>query len=185
MRSWSLIFTAICSAAALGAVALGAVAEGPAFHFPQVSRYGGIVRTPDAAEPPRRGARIVFDIVAESKPDELNKGLESVARYLNLNAEAGLKPADAKLALVLHGGATKASLGDAAYVKHAGGSKNPNLELIRELKACGVEVYVCGQSLARNKFVPADVASDVTLAVSAMTVNANKQQDGYSYISIH
>ncbi len=63
--------------------------------------------------------------------------------------------------------------------------RNPNLELIHELKSCGVEVFVCGQSLARNKFALADVAGDVSVAVSAMTVNANKQQDGYAYLSIH
>lgn len=172
--------------AGLAAVAAsGAVADGPVFLFPQVARFGGIVKTPNAAEPPRRGAKIVFDITADSKPEEVNKGLESVARYLNLNAEAGLKPADAKLALVLHGGATKAALGDEAYAKHVAAMKNPNLELIRELKTCGVEVFVCGQSLARNKYAAAEVAGDVTIAVAALTVNANKQQDGYSYLSIH
>src|SRR5690606_8945746 len=126
----------------------GAVADGPAFVFPQIARFGGIVKTPEVAEPPRRGAKIVFDIVADSKPDELNKGLESVARYLNLNADAGHKPADVKLTLVLHGSATKAALGDTAYAKHTAAPKNPSLELIRELKACSVEVFVCGQSLA-------------------------------------
>lgn len=180
MRSLALVFAGLA-----GIAAMGAVADGPVFLFPQIARLGGIVRTPDAAEPPRRGAKIVFDITADSKPDEVNKGLESVARYLNLNAEAGLKPTDVKLALVLHGGATKAALSDAAYAKHAAMTKNPNLELIHELKACGVEVLVCGQSLARNKYSSADVASDVTIAVAALTVNANKQQDGYSYLSIH
>ena len=164
---------------------LGAIADEPDFVFPQIARFGGIVRTPAAAEAPRRGAKIVFDIVADSKPDELNKGLESVARYLNLNAEAGQNPADLKLALVLHGSATKAALSDAAYATHTAAAKNPNLELIQELKACGVEVFVCGQSLARNKFTTADVAGDVSVAVSAMTVNANKQFDGYAYLSIH
>ena len=180
MRGLALAFAGLAAVAASGAVA-----DGPAFLFPQVARFGGIVKTPNAAEPPRRGAKIVFDITADSKPEEVNKGLESVARYLNLNAEAGLKPADAKLALVLHGGATKAALGDEAYAKHTAAMKNPNLELIRELKTCGVEVFVCGQSLARNKYASAEVASDVTIAVAALTVNANKQQDGYSYLSIH
>ncbi len=179
MRGLSLVFAGLISVATYGAVA-----DGPVFHFPQIARFGGIVRTPDAAEPPRQGAKIVFDIVADSKPEELNKGLESVARYLNLNAEAGHKPADVKLALVLHGSATKAALGDVAYAKHTSASKNPNMELIHELKACGVEVFVCGQSLARNKFALTDVASDVSVAVSAMTVNANKQLDGYAYLSI-
>lgn len=166
-------------------MAVGAIAEGPPVVFPQIARYGGIAQIPLAVEPPQRGAKIVFDIVADGKPDELNKGLESVARYLNLNAEAGFKPADVKLALVLHGGATKAALADAAYSKHTAAAKNPNLELIRELKASGVEVFVCGQSMARNKFALADVASDVSVAVSAMTVNVNKQRNGYAYLSIH
>jgi intracellular sulfur oxidation DsrE/DsrF family protein len=179
MRGLILVLVGVAAA-----VASGDVAEGPIFRFPQVARYGGIVRTPDAAEPPRRGAKIVFDITSDGKPEEVNKGLESVARYLNLNAEAGLKPADVKLALVLHGSATKAALGDVAYAKHTTGMKNPSLELIRELKACGVEVLVCGQSLARNKFAPEDVDSAVSVAVSAMTVNVNKQLDGYAYLSI-
>ena len=180
MRGLSLVLAGLVSVATYGAVA-----DGPAFTFPQIARFGGIVRTPDAAEPPRRGVKIVFDAVADSKPDEVNKGLESVARYLNLNADAGHKPANVELAIVLHGGATKTALRDAAYAKHTAATRNPNLELIRELKACGVEVFVCGQSLARNKFASADVAGEVTVAVSAMTVNANKQLDGYAYISIH
>ncbi|WP_425613667.1 DsrE family protein [Anatilimnocola sp. NA78] len=180
MRGLALILAGLASVATLGVIA-----EGPVFHFPQVKTYGGIAPVPNAAEAPRRGAKIIFDITADSKPDEVNKGLESVARYLNLNADAGLKPADAKLALVLHGAATKAALGDAAYEKHTAAGKNPNLALVRELKACGVEVFVCGQSLARNKFTSAEVASEFSVAVSAMTVNTNKQLDGYAYLFIH
>ncbi len=180
MRGMALVLVGLFTV-----TAYGAVSDGTSFVFPQVAHFGGIVRIPKAAEPPRHGAKIVFDIAADSKPDELNKGLESVARYLNLNAEAGHKPSDIKLALVLHGGATKAALGDEAYAKHTAVTKNPNLELIRELKSCGVEVFVCGQSLARNKFASSDVASDVSVAVSAMTVNTNKQLDGYAYLSIH
>jgi intracellular sulfur oxidation DsrE/DsrF family protein len=180
MRVWIAILAGLASAAAASKVN-----DAPAFLFPQVAHYGGIARTAGAAEPPRRDAKIVFDITADGAPDELNKGLESVARYLNLNAEAGWKPTDVKLALVLHGPATKAALDDAAYAKHTAAKMNPNLELIRELSTCGVEVFVCGQSLARNMFAPAEVAKEVSIAVSAMTVNANKQQDGYSYLSIH
>lgn len=180
MRGLALVLAGLASV-----VTLRAIADEPPFHFPQVKKYGGIAQVPYAAEPPRRGAKIIFDITADSKPDEVNKGLESVARYLNLNAEAGHKPVEVKLALVLHGGATKTALGDAAYEKHTAATKNPNLEVIRELKACGVEVFVCGQSLARNNFDRADVAGGVVVAVSAMTVNVNKQLDGYAYLSLH
>lgn len=169
----------------VSATLLGAAADSPSLLFPQIAGYGGIAATPDAAEPPRAEARIVFDIVAEAKPAEVNKGLESVARYLNLNAHAGLKPTDVKLALVLHGAATKSALRDDAYGRVTSVATNPNLPLIAALRRHGVEVFVCGQALARQKMARTDVASDVTVAVSAMTVNANKQRDGYAYIAIH
>lgn len=182
MRRVGLTFLAV---GLLSIAAQGALQDNSPFIFPQIARFGGIVHLPQAAEPPARGAKIVFDIVAESKPEEPNKGLESVARYLNLNADAGFKPSDVKLALVLHGQATKAALNHEAYAKQTNGAKNPNLELIHALKMCGVEVFVCGQSLARSKLSTAEVARDVTVAASAMTVNANKQLAGYAIISIH
>lgn len=165
--------------------AFGAFADGPTFLYPQIAGYGGIVPIAKAAEPPRAGVKVIFDIVASGKPEEVNKGLESVARYLNLQAAAGIKPANSSLALVLHGGAIHTALDHAAYARHLGVAENPNLALIKALCAHGVEVFVCGQSLARSKYNVADVASDLTIAASAMTVNVNKQQDGYAYLSIH
>lgn len=161
-----------------------AAAEEPQFLFPLIKGYGGVVALPQAAEPPRSGAKIVFDITADSKPDEVNRGLESVARYLNLNAQAGHRPNQVRLALVLHGSATRCALQDEAYREAARSSVNPNLPLLAELKKHGVELFVCGQSLARNKFASSQVAGDVAIAASAMTVSANKQLDGYAYLTI-
>jgi hypothetical protein len=64
MRGLALVFAGLVSVATYGAAA-----DGPAFTFPRIARFGGIVRTPKAGEPPRRGAKIVFDIVADSKPE--------------------------------------------------------------------------------------------------------------------
>ena len=47
---------------------------------------------PRAAEQPRKGAKAAFDVTADAKPGEVNKGLEQVARLLNLYGAAGLKP---------------------------------------------------------------------------------------------
>jgi intracellular sulfur oxidation DsrE/DsrF family protein len=154
----------------------------PILSYPLIKGYGGIAIQGDASEPPRPGAKIVFDITAESKPDDLNRGLESVARYLNLNAQAGHSPSEVKLALVLHAGATRCALSDESYARATAAASNPNLPLLRELQKHGVELYVCGQSLARNKFAKDDVAKELVIAVSAMTVNANKQLDGHAYL---
>lgn len=43
-----------------------------------------------------------------------------MVRYLNLSAADGVETADVKVALVLHGEATKAALSDAAYATRFG-----------------------------------------------------------------
>lgn len=170
---------------AFGLATVTLAGEGTQPVSPQIAGYGTVVPMPNAAEPPRRGMKIVFDITSDGKPEEVNKGLESVARYLNLNAQAGNKASEVQLALVLHGPATKAALNDTAYASRTEAKQNPNLALVRELRKHGVEVFVCGQALARHKYAASEVAAEFTTAVSAMTVNANKQHDGYSYISVH
>jgi len=180
MKRWGMVLLSLA-----GAVSLSLAAEGDKFSFPLVKKYGGVAEIPHAAELPKKEVKAVFDITGTAEPESVHKGLQSVARYLNLNAQAGNLPSDVKLALVVHGGATKVALADAAYAKQTGVAKNPNLELIRELRSHGVEVFVCGQSLARNQYPMADVASDFTVAASAMTVNINKQMAGYAYLSIH
>jgi intracellular sulfur oxidation DsrE/DsrF family protein len=157
----------------------------PQFQFPTIAHYGGVVALPQAAEPPRAGAQVVFDIVGEGKPDEVHPGLERVARYLNLHGLAGHGARDRKVALVLHGQATPAALRDEAYARKTKVAKNPNGQLLRQLKAAGVELFVCGQSLARSGFPAGQAAPELTVAVSAMTVAVNKQLDGYAYLPVH
>jgi intracellular sulfur oxidation DsrE/DsrF family protein len=180
-----LVFGVASAVESVVASAPFASAAEPRFVNPLIAEYGAVAEQPDVAELPRKGVKVVFDITAEGKPEETLKGLETVARYLNLNALAGHAPTDVRLALVLHGPAVKGALADAAYASKTGAAKNPNLALARELKKHGVEVFVCGQSLARNRFARSDVAAEFTVAASAMTVNVNKQHDGYAYLFIH
>src|SRR3954447_11347827 len=83
--------------------------------YPIIPNVGGVVPLPDAAGQPCKGARVVFDITADAKPAEVNKGLERVARLLNLYGSAGLKASDVKIALVVHGEATRSVLADGSY----------------------------------------------------------------------
>ena len=140
--------------------------------------YGGIVVLPDAAEPPREGAKVLLDLTSDEKKGEVLKGLDRAATIANLYEQAGVGPSKG-MRLVAHGPATKAVLTDEAYARHGDGIGNPNRELIRHLRKAGVEVYVCGQALARQRFRTDEVSPDVTVAVSAATVHFNKQADGY------
>ena len=149
---------------------------------PLVPGHGGVVPLPRAAEQPRKGVKAVFDITTDAAPGEVNKGLEQVARLLNLYGAAGLKAGDVKIAAVCHGDADKAVLSDAAYLPRFKLAANPNLPLIRDLKQARVEVFVCGQSLHELGFKAEEVAEEVPIADSAMLVLVNKEADGYAYV---
>lgn len=156
--------------------------KGAELAFPIIADYGGVVPLEAAAEQPRAGAKVVFDATSDAKPGEVNKGLERVARMLNLYGVAGLKAADVKLAIVLHGEATKSVLTDAAYKSRFEIERNPNLPLVRELRKAGVELLVCGQALNYKGFAESEVADEIPVAAAALTVIVNKQADGYAYV---
>jgi hypothetical protein len=152
--------------------------------YPLVPDHGGVVRLPGAAEQPRKGARALFDITADAKPGAVNRGLEQVARLLNLYGAAGLAAHDVKISAVFHGEADTAVLSDAAYLARFKLAANPNLPLIRVLKKAGADLFVCGQSLHELGFRLDEVAMEVPVADSALLVLTNKQNDGYAYVPI-
>ncbi|MFH5804711.1 DsrE family protein [Alienimonas sp. DA493] len=162
----------------------------PEFEYPLIEGHGGVVALPDAAQQPEKNSKVLLDVTSDAKSGDVIKGFDRAALILNQYAQAGAGTDDGlKMALILHGPATKAALRDEAYVKHSkpyaqaqGPSSNPNLDLIKKLKQEGVEIYVCGQALAHHGFATDEVAPEVTVAVSAATVNINLQTDGYAYI---
>jgi intracellular sulfur oxidation DsrE/DsrF family protein len=58
--------------------------------------------------------------------------------------------------------------------------KNPNLDLLEKLAAAGVEFYACGQSMGGRGFAKAELASPVKMALSAMTMVHQLQDQGYT-----
>lgn len=164
-----------------------------ALKYPSIAGHGGIVSLPNAAEQPRKNTKVVLDVTSDKLAGSVVKGLDRAALICNLNAEAGLQPgSDFQLAVVLHGGATKAALSNEAYARHvlkdgddSQPRDNPNLKLIHTLRRKGVEVFVCGQAVAYSGYQTDEVADDVTVAVSAVILNVNKQTDGYAYIPFH
>lgn len=154
----------------------------PKLEFPIIPKHGGVLPRPKSVEQPRAVAKVVFDATADAKPADVNKGLDRVARLLNLYGVAGLKTQDVNITIVLHGEATKSVLNDAAYKTLFRVDENPNLPLIRELQKAGVEVYLCGQALNYKGFADGNVANGIPIGADALTVVVNKHSDGYSYI---
>lgn len=151
---------------------------------PVIQEYGKVHPMPGAAVQPAadREYKILFNITkAAETPDQVNPGLEHIARLINIFALAKVPPGKLKIAAVIHGPATPATLDDGRY-REKYQIENPNKKLINALTQAGVTVYVCGQALAHKGFAPAAVNPEVTVAVAALTVLATYQLDGYALI---
>jgi intracellular sulfur oxidation DsrE/DsrF family protein len=169
----------LCSAAGLAADVE------PAGTGPLIEQFGPVydVGRPDFATPTDLVYRAVFDVgPSPDAVDQVNPRIESLARFLNMHARAGVKPEQMKLALVVHGAAGKDMLSSAAY-KSRFGVENPNAPLLAALRAQGVRVLLCGQTAAHKGFAREELAPGVELALSAMTALVALQADGYALIS--
>lgn len=182
-----MLMKTILTAVAAGCVTTGLVlgAAGKVQLYPSIEGHGAVIRLPEAVDQPRHDSGICVDITRGSVADEISPAMEKVARFANIYAGAGKVPATVKISVVLHGDATLASLNDRAYSKRFNTDGNPNLSLFRKLREAGVELLVCGQALAHKKASETEVDPSVSVAVSALTVNVNRQQDGYAYIPLH
>ncbi len=187
MAKRTLLMTAcaLSVTAVVVAAGLGAATEERAYHYPRIEKYGKVVCLPEAVEQPRAGSRICVDVTTDGPVEAINPGVMKLARFVNIYAGAGSKPADVQITVVLHGKATTVVLTDEAYARRMGTTGNPNLPLLRGLKKSGVELIVCGQSAAGLEIKEDDIAPEVLTAVSALTANVNRQLAGYAYIPLH
>lgn len=152
---------------------------------PVIQAFGPVWEIPDPDFVPVVDGplRVVFDVAqASPRPDGVNPRLETLARYLNMHARAGVPRESMKLALVVHGGASWELARDAAYEERFG-VPNPNLPLLRALDDFGVEILLCGQSQS-SRGIPRDALADpVRVALSAMTALVDLQARGYQLIA--
>jgi len=151
---------------------------------PVIERFGPVFGVPDGSYNLEAGRqyRIVMDV--GKGPDDLaevNRGIESMARFLNMHARNGINPTDLKIAIVLHGPGARAALNLPAHEKHFG-IANANADLIRELGKHEVAIYLCGQTAGYYGYGKDDLLPEVTMAVSAMTAHIRLQSEGYRLI---
>ncbi len=152
--------------------------------FPVIKNYGPAYNVPNAFALPEKGLpyKVIFDITKTSPTqDAVNPGVAHTARFLNLLESAGFPVKEAKIAVVFHGEAGVDVLKDEFYQKLKG-RPNPNTALIGQLKNNGVELIICGQTLADKKFELDWVNPDMKVALSALIVLSTYQLKGYAWL---
>jgi len=152
---------------------------------PVLEEYGPVypVEDPDFVPVYEGTRRVVFDVAqASPAPEQVNPRFETLARYLNMHARAGVPREEMKLALIVHGGASWELVDDPSYQARFGVA-NPNLPLLEALDDFGVEVVLCGQSQGSRGIRNDQLASSVQQALSAMTALVDFQARGYQLIA--
>lgn len=152
---------------------------------PVIADFGPYYPVPEAGFPtvPEQDYRAVFDVA--KVPDEagrVNPRIETLARFLNMHAQAGVPGERLAAALVVHGPAAANLLTDQAHRSRFGAS-NPNTELLAALQEAGVEVIICGQTAAFGGYGREDFLPGVKVALSAMTALVSLQNRGYALIA--
>lgn len=153
---------------------------------PIIEGFGAVYTIDQAEYPadPERTYRVVFDVASgPENANELNKAMNTLARFLNMHAQSGVPLENLQVVAVMHGGSARHSLTDAAYHKRYG-VNNPHTGLIGQLIEAGIDLYLCGQSMHARGFERDEVNKHIDISLSAMTILIDKQAAGYSMIRL-
>jgi intracellular sulfur oxidation DsrE/DsrF family protein len=167
----------------LAGLLAGAVSADPVTG-PVIDDFGPVYYIPEEPLDLPRGIKLkaVFDVAGIPEESEArNYRLESIARYLNMHARAGVPSDRMETAVVLHGRAARAAL-NADIFEERYGHAHPDATLIQELAAAGVRLIVCGQSATAYGFRPEELAPGIEMSLSAMTALVRLQQEGFGLI---
>jgi intracellular sulfur oxidation DsrE/DsrF family protein len=166
--------------------ALAAMAS-PAFASPEqfsqgpvITGFGAVAKIDSDLKPPAgMDYKVAFD-VKSGKAGERSTGIDGAARFMNMLAASGVPVSKIHPAVVIHNSGIFDVTNDKRYGQEYGGAANPNADLVRQLIAKGVPIYICGQSAAWANVEKADLLPGVKMALSAMDAHAILQHQGYS-----
>ena len=151
---------------------------------PVIADYGKVwkIETPDLVVDKNKHYKAVFDIMSSPESHEqINPAIETIARYLNMHAQSGIPVGQLSAVAVIHNKASKDIMTHKAY-RERYGTRNPNHELLRQLQDAGVDIVFCGQSSYSRKIPKESIIPGVNIALSAMTMLIELQDDGYRLI---
>jgi intracellular sulfur oxidation DsrE/DsrF family protein len=141
------------------------------------------VDTPDFITDTDLVFKAVFDVAkAPENPSTRNPYIETIARFLNMHEKAGVPVGNLKVRMAMHGQASYGLLKN-VYYKEKFGVDNPNIALLEAIDKAGVEIILCGQTAGSRNLTKERRIPLTKLALSAMTILIQSQEDGYRLIA--
>lgn len=152
-----------------------------------ITDYGWTYRVddPDIPTDLETPFKVLFDLsTAPEDPSQMNPRINTVARFLNMHAEAGKSRDQLQVAAVFHGNASYSLLKNEAY-KEKFGVDNPNIGLIKALQKADVPIILCGQTASHRNLSDDRRIEGIQLALSTMTAMVQWKQKGYTIINFN
>jgi intracellular sulfur oxidation DsrE/DsrF family protein len=170
---WSMVMTTVMSASAMA----GPEDFGPG---PVITGYGDIAKVADMIPVPKEAKfNVAFDITGQAELGGVSRDLNRLARFINMHVANGIPLENIHLAAVVHSKATYDLLNNASYQKKFV-KDNANIDLIRQLIANNTQIFLCGQASTGMSVTKDQLVPGIQIALSAMTVHALLQQQGYT-----
>ncbi len=175
----SLILTACIS---LGYSQNHETSSGPVF---QEFGYVYQVENADLLLSTDKKYKVIFDVYSDDKKSsQMNPLINTVARFMNMHAQNGVKEENMEIVVVLHGEATKNALNETVFKKEFK-NHHPNSKLLAALDAKNVKLFVCGQSMKSKGYKMEDISEHVKISLSALTALVKYQSEGYQIINFN
>ena len=176
MKSGLFFCLGMALATLVGSLAMAQPSSfGPGKVIPEYGRVADVET--DIEVIPDTELKMLFDLYTSPEEAKINRGIERIARLVNMHGEeGGIEPARLEVAVVAHGPA----IWD--LTRNGQGEGNPNAELVEVLIENGVRFVVCGQAATHLGVEKSDLLPGVEVALSAMTAHALFQKDGYTLI---
>lgn len=139
------------------------------------------VKNPTEIPDPAIDYKILFELT-ENNPDslanEINAGLDEIARVINLHVASGIPAKKIIPVIVVHGGALHALKNNAAYQKKYK-QDNPSVQLMNDMIKLGATFIACGQAMSFFEVKPEELLPFVKISLTAQTVVSGYQLKGY------
>jgi intracellular sulfur oxidation DsrE/DsrF family protein len=155
-------------------------AQVPAFQDgPLIKGFGETAPVPTHTVSKDAKFEVAFDVANAAEIGKVNRKFDSLARFINMHAAAGVKKENIHLALIVHGTAIFDLLNNENYQQKYS-ADNSNLALLQALMENNVRVILCGQSAAARGLDISQLVKGTEIELSAMTAHALLQQNGYT-----
>jgi len=139
------------------------------------------VKDPTFIPDPNMDYKILFEL-SSNNPDsainDINAGLDEVARIINLHYASGIPAKRIIPVIVVHGGALNVLKNNIAFQKKYK-IDNPNLLLIKDMEHLGAQFIACGQAMSIRDVKKEDLQPEIKISLSAQTVISSYQLKGF------